>query len=185
MALPSTPVRFKIELSHVDRNIYESLDLRLAKHPSETTRYLLCRLLAYCAVYQEGLAFSRGGLSTPDEAPVAQHSLDGRLLLHVEIGTPSAERLHKASKAAPRVVVFTQHDPAQLVAALRGHKVHRLEAIEAYALAPSFLDDLATCIGERGAEFELTIADQQLYVSIAGKSFSTPLEHVALTDPAD
>jgi uncharacterized protein YaeQ len=174
MALQATAVRFKVALANVDRHVYESLDLRLAKHPSETARYLLCRLLAYCVLYEEGLAFSRAGLATPDEPPIVRRSLDGRLLLQVEIGTPSADRLHKASKAAPRVVIFTQHDPALLVAALRGHKVHRLEAIEAYALAPAFLDDVAAFIGERGAELELTIADQQLYVSLAGKSFSTP-----------
>jgi uncharacterized protein YaeQ len=174
-------MRFKVALAHVDRHVYESLDLRLARHPSETTRYLLCRLLAYCVMYEEGLAFSKGGLSASDEAPIALHSLDGRLLLQVEIGTPSAERLHKATKAAPKVVVFTQHDPALLVAAVRGHKVHRVETIEAYALASSFLDELWACIGDRGAELELTITDQQLYVGIAGTSLTTPIVDVDLT----
>src|SRR5687768_7465108 len=172
MAQQATPLRFKVALAHVDRDVYESLDLRLAQHPSENKRYLLCRLFAYCALYEEGLAFSRGGLSSPDEAPITQRSLDGRLLLHVEIGNPSAERLHRASKGAPRVVIFTQHDPALLVAALRGHKVHRLETIEAFALAPSFLDELATCIGERGAEMDLTITDQQLYVTVANRTLT-------------
>lgn len=184
MAQQSTPVRFKVALSQVDRNVYASLDLKLAQHPSETTRYLLCRLFAYCVLYEEGLAFSKAGLSSPDEAPIALYSLDGRLLLQVEIGTPSAERLHKASKAAPRLVVFTQHDPALLVAAVRGQKVHKLEAIEAYALAPAFLDDVAACIGQRGAELELTVADQHLYVGVAGKSFSTQLAPVVLADAA-
>jgi uncharacterized protein YaeQ len=183
MAQHATPVRFKVALSHVDRDVYESLDLKLAQHPSENTRYLLCRLFAYCVLYEEGLAFSRAGLATPDEPPIALHSLDGRLLLQVEIGLPSAERLHKASKAAPRLVVFTQHDPLLLLAALHGHRVHRLAAIEAYAIAPSFLDDVAGCIGERGADLELTIADHHLYVGVAGKSFSTQLAPVALTDP--
>ena len=81
MAQQATPLRFKVALAHVDRDVYESLDLRLAQHPSENKRYLLCRLFAYCALYEEGLAFSRGGLSSPDEAPITQRSLDGRLLL--------------------------------------------------------------------------------------------------------
>jgi uncharacterized protein YaeQ len=180
MALSATPVRFQVALSHVDRNVYETLELKMAQHPSETTRYLLCRLFAYCVLYEEGLAFSKGGLSSPDEPAISLHSLDGRLLLHVEIGTPTAQRLHKASKAAPRLAVFTQHDPALLIAAVRGEKVHRLEEIEAYALSPAFLDDVGACIGERGAALELTIADGQLYVVIGGNSFSTPLERVTL-----
>ena len=181
MALSATPVRFQVALSHVDRNVYETFELKMAQHPSETTRYLLCRLFAYCALYEEGLAFSKGGLSSPDEPAISHHSLDGRLLLHVEIGSPSAERLHKASKASPRLVVFTQHDPALLVAAVRGHKVHRLEAIEAYALSPQFLDDVGACIGERGAALELTIADAQLYVVVGERSFSTALERFAIS----
>jgi uncharacterized protein YaeQ len=183
MAQQATPVRFKVALSHVDRGVYETLELKMAKHPSETTRYLLCRLFAYCVLYEEGLAFSKGGLSSPDEPPISLRSLDGRLLLQVEIGTPSAERLHKASKAAARLAVFTQHDPALLVSTVRGQKVHRLEAIEAYALGPAFLDEVASCVGARGAELELTIADEQLYAGVGGKSFSTPLLRIALVDP--
>lgn len=175
-------MRFAVTLSHVDRNVYETLQLKMARHPSETMRYLLCRLFAYCALYEEGLAFSKGGLSSPDEPPIALHSLDGRLLLQVEIGTPTAQRLHKASKAAPRLALFTQHDPALLLAALRGQRVHRLEAIEAYALAPAFLDGVAACIGERGASLELTLSNEHLYVGVGGKTFSTPLVRVALTE---
>jgi uncharacterized protein YaeQ len=175
MALSATPVRFKVSLSHVDRGVYAELELKMAKHPSETTRYLLCRLIAYCALYEEGLSFSKGGLSAPDEPTISLRSPDGRLLLQVEIGTPSVQRLHKASKAAARLAVFTHHDPALLASAVRGEKVHRLEAIEVYALEPSFLDGIAEHIGERGASLELTIADQQLYVGIAGQSFSTSL----------
>lgn len=175
MALSSTPLRFNVALSHVDRGIYAQLELKMAKHPSETTRYLLCRLIAYCALYEDGLAFSKGGLSAPDEPTISLRSPDGRLLLHVEIGTPSAHRLHKASKGASRLAVFTHHDPALLLSAVRGEKVHRLEAIEVYALEASLLDGIAECIGERGAALELTIADEQLYIGVGGQSFSTPL----------
>jgi hypothetical protein len=34
----------QIELSDVDRGVYESLDLRVARHPSESARYLLMRV---------------------------------------------------------------------------------------------------------------------------------------------
>jgi uncharacterized protein YaeQ len=180
MARQAVPLRFTVTLSHVDRGVYETLELKMAQHPSETTRFLLCRLFAYCALYEEGLAFSRAGLATPEEAPIALHSLDGRLLLQVEIGTPTAQRLHKASKASPRLAVFTQHDPALLSAMVHGEKVHRLEAIEAYALAPAFLDAVGECIGERGSELEVTISNEQLYVNVSGKSFSTPLARFAL-----
>lgn len=180
MALTATPMRFEVALSHVDRGIYETLELKMARHPSETMRYLLCRLLAYCVVYEPGLAFSKGGLSSVDEPAISLRSLDGRLLLQVEIGSPSAERLHKASKAAERLVVFTQHDPALLVASLRGQKIHRREDLEVYALSGAFLDELGSHIGDRGGKLEVTVSDGELYVTVAGWSSSHALSRIPL-----
>jgi len=48
MALGATIHVFNVRLSHVDRGIYETLELRLARHPSESAEYLVTRLLAYC-----------------------------------------------------------------------------------------------------------------------------------------
>src|ERR1700733_15724227 len=106
MALSATIYVFGIELADSDRNVYESLELRLARHPSETADYLLTRVLAYCLEYTEGIAFSRG-LSEPDEPAIAVRDLTGALRSWIEVGSPDAARLHKASKSAPRVVVYT------------------------------------------------------------------------------
>src|SRR5579859_1018315 len=69
VALTSTVYHLEIDLSDVDRGVYETLDLRLARHPSESKHYLLTRALAYCLFYEEGIAFSKG-LSTTDEPAV-------------------------------------------------------------------------------------------------------------------
>ena len=61
MALQSTVYHLQIELSDVDRGVYEALDLRVARHPSESMAYLLTRTIAYALLYEEGIAFSRGG----------------------------------------------------------------------------------------------------------------------------
>jgi uncharacterized protein YaeQ len=180
MAQPATPVRFKVQLSHVDRGVYEALEVKVAQHPSETRRYLLCRLVAYLLLWEEGLAFSKGGLSSPDEAPLSARTLDGRLTLHVEIGTPSAERLHKASKAAPRVVIVTHQPLAQLTEALAGQKVHKLETIDVFVIDPLFLDAVDAHLGERGGELDVTISDGQLYVTVGGTPIETPVAAIRL-----
>jgi uncharacterized protein YaeQ len=64
--------------SHVDRGVYETLELRLARHPSESPEYLVTRLLAYCLEYTEGIAFSKG-LSDPDEPAIVVRDLTGAL----------------------------------------------------------------------------------------------------------
>src|SRR5436190_2858293 len=103
MPLTATIYNFEIELADSDRNVYESLALRVARHPSESEEYLVTRMLAYLMEYAEGIEFSRG-VSDPDEPTISVRDLTGRIVTWIDIGTPDAARLHKASKAAARVV---------------------------------------------------------------------------------
>ena len=78
MALSATIYTFEIELADSDRAVYETLNLRVAQHPSETTDYLLTRVIAYCLEYTEGIAFSKG-LSDPGDPAIAVRDLTGAL----------------------------------------------------------------------------------------------------------
>ena len=93
MALGATLHAFTVRLSHVDRNLYETLELRLARHPSETAEFLVTRLLAYCLELTEGITFSKG-LSDPDEPAIVVRDLTGALRAWIEVGAPEAPRLH-------------------------------------------------------------------------------------------
>jgi uncharacterized protein YaeQ len=174
MAIGATMYRIQVALSDVDRGVYESLDLRLARHPSESPRYLMTRALAYCLSYEEGIAFAKG-VSDGDEPALWVHSLDGRLLTWIEVGTPSADRLHRASKAANKVLVYTQHDPAMVHKEATTRAIHKAEDIEVIALAPPFLDELMK-LTERNASWDVTRSEGQLYVTCEGKSLEAALE---------
>lgn len=180
MALQATPYRFQVQLAHVDRGVYQELDVKLARHPSETERFLLLRLFAYCLLFEEGIAFSKGGLSAPEEAPLSVHTLDGTLTTWIEIGQPSAERLHKAAKASPRVVLFTHTDARLLLDGLAKEKIHKREHIEVWRLEPSFLDAVAAHVGDRGARLELTVTEGQLFIGIGGETVTGALERLPL-----
>src|ERR1041385_84743 len=110
MALGATIYNFEVQLSNVDRHVYETLAIKAARHPSESDEFLVTRVLAYCLEYTEGIAFSKGGLSDPDEPARAVRDLTGALKTWIDIGLPDAARLHRASKAAPRVAVYTHRD---------------------------------------------------------------------------
>ena len=182
MVAQATTRRFQVQLSNVDTGFYDTLDLRVAQHPSETPRYLLTRVVAFCCLSSADsdsvLQFSKGGLSSPEEPTLSRVSLDGRLLVWCEVGTPSAERVHKASKASPRVVVFTHNDPKLLIERLGKGRVHKKEQLELWGLDAPFLDELVEATNTKTSEFELTVTDQQLYVSVAGKSFSGALRPI-------
>jgi uncharacterized protein YaeQ len=179
MALSATVYHLQIELSDVDRGVYEALDLRLARHPSESMRYLLTRVIAYALLYEEGIAFSKG-LSTNEEPALWIKDLQGNLRAWIEVGTPSADRLHKASKASPRVVVFTQHDPRLLLKEAQSRTIHKADQIEAYALDAAFLDELET-VTERNSRWTLLRNDGLLYVTVGDKSVSGAVTRHALT----
>jgi uncharacterized protein YaeQ len=179
MALTATIYKLEVQLSDVDRGVYETLELRLARHPSETMRYLLTRALAYCLNHEEGIAFSKGGLSDADDPPIAIKTLDGRWTAWIDVGQPSADRLHKAAKAAPRVAVWTSHDPAFLREEATKKGVHKGDQIDVVRIDPAFLDALEPKIG-KSTKLELTRTDGTLYVTVAGETTSTALETTKL-----
>jgi uncharacterized protein YaeQ len=168
MASNATVYRVRVNLSDVDRGVYESLDLRLARHPSETMRYLVTRTLAYCLCYEEGIVWSKGGVSSVDEPPIAVRDPTGTLRAWIDIGAPSAERLHKATKAAERVLLFTHVDPRLLRREAASRPIHRLRDIEVWRFEPEFLDALESKV-DRNAQLDLTRNDGHLYVT-AGAS---------------
>src|SRR5262245_19366672 len=170
MALTATIYNFRIELADSDREVYESLALRVARHPSESEEYLLTRVLAYALEFTEGIEFSRG-LSEPDEPAISVRDLTGALRSWIDIGTPDAGRLHKACKAASRVAVYTHKDPALLVDKLAGERIHRAEALEVYAIDRGLVSGLAARLARRMA-FDLSVSDRDLYLSIGGETLT-------------
>ena len=178
MARSATLYSFDIELADTDRGVYESLALRVAQHPSETEEYLLTRVLAYCLEYTEGVAFSRG-LAEPDEPALAVRDLTGALRAWIEIGVPDAARLHRASKAAPRVAVYTHRDPAQLVRSLVGERIHRAEALELYAMDRALIAELVGHL-ERRMAFTLSITDRHLFLTVGGDTLTGQVERHTL-----
>lgn len=133
MALTATIFSFDIKLNNLDRGVYETLAFKAAQHPSESDEYFVARVLAYCLEYTEGISFGRG-LAEPDEPAITVSDLSGTRQTWIEIGNPTAERLHRASKATPRVLVYTHKDPASLLRQLAGERIHRREHIAVVAL---------------------------------------------------
>jgi uncharacterized protein YaeQ len=170
MALTATIYNFDVELADTDRHVYDSLTLRIARHPSESEEYLVTRLLAYLLELAEGIEFSRG-VSDPDEPAIAVRDLTGAMRTWIDIGTPDAARLHKASKAAARVVVYTHKDPAQFLKQLAGERIHRAEALELYAIDRPLIAALVARL-ERRVAFSVTVTDRELYVSIGADTLT-------------
>ncbi|PXX61030.1 uncharacterized protein YaeQ [Nocardia tenerifensis] len=179
MALPATLHHFAVHLADVDRGVYEELELRVARHPSETAEFMVTRLLAYCLEYREGIAFSEGGVSSTDEPAVLVRDLTGRLTGWIEVGAPDAERLHRGSKLAERTAVYTHRDPARVLAQLAGKRIHRAETIPLYSFDRDFIDAAVAAIDRRNTA-TLSVTERAIYLDLNGASLSTHIEEHAL-----
>ena len=179
MALKATVLRLSASLSDVDRCVYETLELTVAKHPSESLRYLSARVLAYLIHHAPGVAFSKGGLSNADEPPVLIRDDTGVMTHWIDVIAPSADRLHRASKRC-RVSVVTSV-PDALTREIKGQRIHRAETIDVAIVPDAFAQALGGVI-ERGEPLSLSRSEGHLYASAGAASFDAPLEVVSLEE---
>ncbi|MFL0809361.1 MAG: YaeQ family protein [Agarilytica sp.] len=106
MALSATIYKFTISISDLNRDYYDSLQVTVAQHPSESVERMMVRVLAYCVDACEGLAFTKG-LSTPETPDIWAKSLDDQINLWVEVGEPSADKIKKATRQSKQVKVYS------------------------------------------------------------------------------
>ncbi len=177
---PGPPLihRFEIALADVDRSVYADLDVRAARHPSEDTPYLLTRVLAFALEHEDGLAFSRG-LSDGDEPALWRRSDDGRVLTWIEVGAPAADRLHRASKLAERVVVYCHRRPDLLQQRCAKERVHKGEQIRVVKVPTELLDALEARL-DRNNRWDLSVHEGRLTIVCDGTVIESTLEAVPL-----
>ena len=144
-------------------------------------RYLLTRVLAYCLSYEDGISFSKEGLSSTEEPPVVVRDPTGLLVAWIDIGSPSADRLHKASKAARRVALFTHAPLALLQREASTRVIHKVDAIEVWRIEPTFLDAIEPKL-DRNTNLDLIRNDGGLYVTVGSNVFEGTLTRCSLVE---
>ncbi len=167
MAIGATIFRFHIELSDVDRGVFEALDLHVAKHPSESTRFLVVRVLARCLEHAEGIELTKGVSDTELPALVVR-DLQGGLRQWVEVGVPAWKRVHKATSRAAAVAVYA-HKQADVLRAELLKNVRKAEAVRVVHFDDGLLETLETAL-ERNATWSVTRSEGTLYVDANGTS---------------
>jgi uncharacterized protein YaeQ len=178
VALTATIYNFDVQLADVDRGVYESLAFKVACQPSETEEYLMSRVLAYCLEYAEGISFSRG-IAEAEVPALAVRDLTGALRAWIDVGAPDAARLHKASKASPRVAVYTHREPRHVLQALAGERIHRADQLELYAIDRELVAGLVARLDRRNV-WELSVTERHVYVVVDGETVDGPVTRFPL-----
>ena len=174
MALTATIHQFTIELADIDRGVYETLELRVARQPSETVEYMVTRVLAYCLEYEDGIALTEG-VAAGDEPAVIVRDLTGRVTAWIEVGMPDATKVHRGHKLAGRAAVYTHRDIRQVLAQLDGGRVHRAADVPVFTFDDGFVERLAQHV-ERRTSLSLSITERQIYVNLGPHTLTTPIE---------
>ena len=90
MALKSTVFKVRLNVSDLDRNVYEDFSLSVARHPSENDARMMLRIAAFALNADQALQFGRG-VSATDEPDVWLKDLTGRTLKWIDLGTPDPD----------------------------------------------------------------------------------------------
>jgi uncharacterized protein YaeQ len=170
---PALLHRFEIALADVDRGVYADLDLRVARHPSEDNPYLLTRVLAFALEHGPGLEFSKG-LAEADQPALWVRTGDGRVTDWIEVGSPAPDRLHRASKAAERVVVWCHRRPDLLQQRCRESKVHKAEAIRLVKVPTNLLQALEPKL-DRNNRWDVSRHEGLVTIVVGGEAIAAAI----------
>lgn len=185
MALKSTVYKATVQIADMDRSLYATHALTLARHPSETDERLMVRLLAFALQVPEddhdgALVFARG-LSDSDEPDLWRLSLAGELRHWIEVGQPDDRRLIRACGRAGLVSIYAYASSTPIWWSGIEGKLARLSNLQVWQIPAAQSQELST-LAQRSMQLQITVQDGQIWVGDAARSVE--ILPVALKAPA-
>jgi len=173
MALPSTRYEYRVALAHVDRGVQAEATVVAMRHPSETAEHLVLRVLAFCLLHRDDLAFGPG-LCDGDGSDLEARA-GGEVTLWAECGAVEAAKLKRIVHGNPRaevhVVLADPRRERELREGLSSlpHGIKGVERVTLWRLDPALVQALARREARR-QRWSVTIVEGHLYVDADGES---------------
>ncbi len=171
MALKSKICKLKIALSDLERHYYDTINLTVAQHPSETSQRLMARVLAFCINADERLEFSKG-LSVSEEPDIWAHSLDDQLKLWIDIGEPAFDRIKKATRIASVVKIYSFNTKSNMWWEQGREKFQQLD-VSVFQFDWKGIQALAT-FQQRTMDISVTINGDSAYIATQSGECEVP-----------
>lgn len=168
MALKPTIYKFSIAITDLNNHYYNTLDLTVAQHPSETAERMMARLMAFClhaADDPEQLMVFTKGLSSPDEPDIWLRGLDDVLHLSIDMGEPNVERIKKACRLANTTCIYTFNSKSAVWWKQSQAQISTLP-VNVYQFDWAQIQELSSALS-RTMTISLTISEQSIYVALA------------------
>jgi uncharacterized protein YaeQ len=173
MALKATIYKAQLQIADMDRGLYATHNLTVARHPSETDERMMARILAF-ALYvpandnNGALEFAKG-LSDTDEPDLWQKDLTGALVQWIDLGQPDDKRLIRACGRAEKVVAISYSNSTPIWWRGVATKLTRVSNLVVWQIAPDQSQALAA-IAQRGMQLQITIQDGTVWVNDGSNS---------------
>ncbi len=163
MAIKPTIYKLRIAISDFNRDYYDTVNLTIALHPSETLERMMARIIAYCLNTQENITFTKG-LSTIEEPDIWVKTLAGLVTLWIEVGEPAPDRIKKSSRLAPEVKVYSFNSKSDTWWQQSKNKVSQFKQVKFYQIDWQQIKILAT-FAKRTMDWSLSISDDTVYIA--------------------
>jgi uncharacterized protein YaeQ len=167
MAIKATIHKATLQIADMDRQVYATHALTLARQPSETDERLMMRLLAFAlnvpADDLDGRLEPALGMADADEPDLWHRSLSGELRHWIEVGQPDERRLVRACGRAARVTLYC-YSPAATIwwTGVQG-KLARLDALAVWRV-PATQSQALAGLAARTMTLQFTVQDGSVWV---------------------
>ena len=166
MALKATIYKLSLQVTDMDRAYYHGHELIIARHPSETERRMMLRILLFAMHAHERLRFTRG-VSTVDEPDLWRHDEAGIPECWIELGQPDERRIRHALSRFRQVYVYTCGGQAADVWWDRmGGRLAEMERLTVADIPAASADSLVSLCGKNMA-LHCLIQDGELWLGDA------------------
>ena len=174
MAISSTINKVSLNIANMDQHYYQSHDLTIAQHPSETDFRFMIRLIAFALNANKELTFSKG-LDSDEEPAIWQKNLTGEIELWIDLGQGDEKRIRKACGRARQVIIYTYHErKAKAWWTQQQQKLQRFGNLKVFHIHAENVDALL----KRSMQLQCNIQDGEIFLSDDQTSVTITLDRL-------
>ncbi len=164
MAISATINKISLNIADMDRHYYQTHELTLAQHPSETDLRFMVRVIAFIVNASETMAFTKG-LSTDDEPDLWQKTLTDEIEIWIDLGQPDEKRIRKACGRSSKVIIYTYHErKAKVWWQQQEDKLKRFNNLQVFHINAENAEGVETMV-QRNMNLQCNTQDGEIYLS--------------------
>jgi uncharacterized protein YaeQ len=173
MAIKATIFKAQIQISDMDRHVYDSPALTIARHPSESDERMMIRVLALAmgwpADSNEGTLELAKDMWEPDEPALWHKNYTGEILHWVEVGQPDDKRIMKACGRANKVSLWAFQSSTPVWWSTIANKLTRANKLTVWQV-PTEQSQALAALAQRSMQLQVTVQDGTIWVGEGERS---------------